>query len=140
MVGLATPRGGPQPQSGRSPPFASRGRHTICSGSLLHASEGRDREMWLIWSPEARDDLIEIFRYVVADNPRPARRLQETIKQGAAVLRDNPSAGRTRTGAWSPRMDDDRNPVSGALTNMGRPRGTVARFPCGRPLVGGVLE
>ena len=50
--------------------------------------------MRLIWSPEARDDLIEIFRYVAADNPRAARRLHETIKQGAAVLRDNPYAGR----------------------------------------------
>lgn len=50
--------------------------------------------MRLIWSPEARDDLIEIYRYVAADNPSAARRLHETIKQGAAVLRDNPHAGR----------------------------------------------
>lgn len=50
--------------------------------------------MRLLWSPEARDDLSEIYRYVAADNPSAARRLHETIKQGAAVLRDNPYAGR----------------------------------------------
>ena len=49
--------------------------------------------MRLIWSPEARDDLIEIYRTLAADNPQAARRLHETIKQCAALLRDNPYAG-----------------------------------------------
>jgi addiction module RelE/StbE family toxin len=50
--------------------------------------------MKLIWSPQARSDLIETYRYVAADNPQAARRLHATLLQGAALLRDNPYVGR----------------------------------------------
>lgn len=50
--------------------------------------------MKVIWSPEARRDLRDIYLYLAADNPHAARALQERIKQGVQLLRDNPHIGR----------------------------------------------
>lgn len=51
--------------------------------------------MKAIWSPEARQDLREIYLYPAADNPYAAPTLQERIKQGVQLLRDNPHIGQT---------------------------------------------
>jgi len=50
--------------------------------------------MRVVWSPEARQDLREIYLYLAADNPDAARVLQKRIKQGVELLRDNPHIGR----------------------------------------------
>jgi len=50
--------------------------------------------MKVIWSPEARQDLRDIYLYLAAENPYAARTLQERVKQGVQLLRDNPRSGR----------------------------------------------
>jgi toxin ParE1/3/4 len=50
--------------------------------------------MKVIWSPEARQDLRDIYLYLAAENPYAARALHERIKQGVRLLRDNPHIGR----------------------------------------------
>jgi len=50
--------------------------------------------MKVIWSPEARQDLRDIYLYLATENPYIARALQERIKQGVQLLRDNPHIGR----------------------------------------------
>jgi toxin ParE1/3/4 len=50
--------------------------------------------MKVLWSPEARQDLREIYLYLAADNPDAARALQKRIKQAVALLRENPQIGR----------------------------------------------
>lgn len=48
----------------------------------------------LIWSPQAREDLREIYLYIARDNPYGARAVQAPIKEGVAFLKDNPHTGR----------------------------------------------
>lgn len=48
----------------------------------------------LIWSPQARADLREIYLYIAQDNPYAARSVQARIKEGVAFLKDNPHTGR----------------------------------------------
>ena len=50
--------------------------------------------MKVIWSPEARQDLRDIYLYLATENPDASRALQERIKQGVQLLRDNPHIGR----------------------------------------------
>jgi toxin ParE1/3/4 len=50
--------------------------------------------MKVIWSPEARQDLRDIYLYLAAGNPYAARALHERIKQGVQLLHDNPHIGR----------------------------------------------
>ena len=50
--------------------------------------------MKVLWSPQARQDLREIYLYLVSDNPDAARVLQQRIKQGVELLRENPHIGR----------------------------------------------
>jgi toxin ParE1/3/4 len=50
--------------------------------------------MKVLWSPEARQDLREIYLYLAAENPAAARALQQRIKQAVALLRENPQIGR----------------------------------------------
>jgi toxin ParE1/3/4 len=50
--------------------------------------------MKVIWSPEGRQDLRDIYLYLAAENPYAARTLHERIKQGIQLLRDNPHIGR----------------------------------------------
>jgi len=50
--------------------------------------------MKVLWSPEARQDLREIYLYLAAENPIAARALQQRIKQAVALLRENPQIGR----------------------------------------------
>ncbi len=50
----------------------------------------------LVISPEARDDLIEIWRYIADDNPAKADELIEDIHERCRLIADNPSIGRSR--------------------------------------------
>lgn len=50
--------------------------------------------MKVVWSPQARQDLREIYLYMAAENPGAARALQCRIKQGVGLLRENPRIGR----------------------------------------------
>jgi addiction module RelE/StbE family toxin len=50
--------------------------------------------MRVVWSPQARLDLREIYLYLAADNPVAASALQARIKQGVELLRANPHIGR----------------------------------------------
>ena len=50
--------------------------------------------MKVIWSPEARQDLRDIYLSLSPENPYAARALQKRIKQGVQLLRDNPHIGR----------------------------------------------
>ncbi|MEA3277587.1 MAG: type II toxin-antitoxin system RelE/ParE family toxin [Pseudomonadota bacterium] len=50
--------------------------------------------MKVVWSPEARQDLREIYSYLAAENPYAARTLQQRLKQAVQLLRENPHIGR----------------------------------------------
>lgn len=50
--------------------------------------------MRLVWSPEARNDLREIYLFISEDNPYAARSLQGLIRERVEHLRDNPYVGR----------------------------------------------
>jgi len=50
--------------------------------------------MKVIWSPEAREDLREIYSTLAVENPYAARALHERIQEGVQLLRDNPHIGR----------------------------------------------
>jgi toxin ParE1/3/4 len=50
--------------------------------------------MKILWSPQARQDLREIYLYLSADNPTAARALHKQIKQAVALLKENPRIGR----------------------------------------------
>jgi toxin ParE1/3/4 len=45
--------------------------------------------MKVIWSPEARQDLRDIYLYLAAENRHAARALQDRIKQGVQLLCEN---------------------------------------------------
>lgn len=47
-------------------------------------------------SSEARADLIEIWRYIAADDPIAARRLLERVAAVARLLAERPGLGRAR--------------------------------------------
>jgi len=51
--------------------------------------------MKVIWSPEARQDLSDIYLYLAAENPYAARTFQGRIKQSIRLLRDKPHIGRS---------------------------------------------
>ncbi len=51
--------------------------------------------MRVVWSPQAQQDLREIYLYVVEENPQAARLLQERIKACVALLIENPHLGRS---------------------------------------------
>jgi addiction module RelE/StbE family toxin len=50
--------------------------------------------MKVILSPQAREDLREIFLYIAADNPHAARLVQARLKERVAALKENPHIGR----------------------------------------------
>ncbi|MBV8275907.1 MAG: type II toxin-antitoxin system RelE/ParE family toxin [Verrucomicrobia bacterium] len=47
-------------------------------------------------SPEARDDLQEIWMYIASDNPGAADRLEEDIYAASEFLSENPHVGHKR--------------------------------------------
>jgi toxin ParE1/3/4 len=50
--------------------------------------------MKIIWSPQARDDLLNIYRHIAADNPSAARALHERITSRVTSLLETPHIGR----------------------------------------------
>lgn len=52
------------------------------------------RRVKLAWSPEARDDLKQIYAYIAADDVRAAKRFVTKIKQWAQRLVEQPEIGR----------------------------------------------
>ena len=47
----------------------------------------------LIWTPQAREDLIEIYTYIALDNPSAAEHIFDTVKAKAGLLADYPRLG-----------------------------------------------
>jgi plasmid stabilization system protein ParE len=50
--------------------------------------------MKIIWSPQARDDLFGIYRYIAVDNPGVARALHDRIASRVLSLLKTPQIGR----------------------------------------------
>ena len=50
--------------------------------------------MLIRWSPEAAEDLERIVAHLKEDNPEAARRVAETIYEGASSLKTFPNRGR----------------------------------------------
>jgi toxin ParE1/3/4 len=51
----------------------------------------------ILWSPEARDDLIGIFEHILSDDPGTAMVVLERIESLVEHLRDHPALGRPGT-------------------------------------------
>ena len=49
--------------------------------------------MRVVWSPQAREDLREIYLYIAEENPSAARLVQARVKKLVAFLKDNPHIG-----------------------------------------------
>ena len=47
----------------------------------------------LLWTPQAREDLIEIYTYIGLDNPSAAERIFDTIRAKAKLLVNHPRLG-----------------------------------------------
>jgi toxin ParE1/3/4 len=47
----------------------------------------------LVWTPHAREDLIEIYTYIALDNPPAAERIFDAIEAKARLLADYPRLG-----------------------------------------------
>ncbi|MDR3566443.1 MAG: type II toxin-antitoxin system RelE/ParE family toxin [Syntrophobacteraceae bacterium] len=50
--------------------------------------------MKILWSRQARDDLLDIYRYIFAENPGAARALHKKIVSGVLALLETPQIGR----------------------------------------------
>jgi addiction module RelE/StbE family toxin len=50
--------------------------------------------MKIVFSPQARDDLREIFLYIASDNPDAARALLKRLRSRITDLKDTPHIGR----------------------------------------------
>ncbi|RKT43533.1 type II toxin-antitoxin system RelE/ParE family toxin [Thiocapsa rosea] len=50
--------------------------------------------MKIVFSPEARDDLREIFLYIASDNPDAARALLKRLRSRIRDLEDTPHIGK----------------------------------------------
>ncbi len=50
--------------------------------------------MTIVWSPQARDDLLAIYRHIAADNPNAARALHDRIRARVFLLLQTPQIGR----------------------------------------------
>ena len=49
--------------------------------------------MKVLWTPEAEQDRIEIWEYIVADNPSAAVRMDQLFSEASAKLTDFPTLG-----------------------------------------------
>jgi toxin ParE1/3/4 len=47
----------------------------------------------LVWTPQAREDVIEIFTYIGLDNPSAAERIHDTLQAKVEILADYPRIG-----------------------------------------------
>lgn len=48
------------------------------------------------FTPQAVDDLFEIWNYIAEDNPDAANRVEEAVYDACAFLAQSPAAGRVR--------------------------------------------
>ena len=48
----------------------------------------------IIWSPDARDDLRDIVRFIARDNPRRAESFAYQLMTRTDILQEHPEAGR----------------------------------------------
>lgn len=51
----------------------------------------------LVWTPQAREDLIEIYTYIGLDNPSAAERIFDAIQTKAEMLIPHPRLGMRRS-------------------------------------------
>lgn len=49
------------------------------------------------FTPQATDDLIDIWSFIAQDNPEAADRVEEAVFRACELLADSPRAGRKRT-------------------------------------------
>lgn len=47
----------------------------------------------LVWTPQAREDLIEIYTYIGLDNPSAAERIFDSVRARAELLVEYPRLG-----------------------------------------------
>lgn len=50
----------------------------------------------LLWTPQAREDLIEIYTYIALDKPSAAERIFNAIEAKVGLLREDPRLGARR--------------------------------------------
>jgi toxin ParE1/3/4 len=50
----------------------------------------------LVWTPQAREDLIEIYTYIGLDNPSAAERIFDALQARVELLVDYPRMGMKR--------------------------------------------
>jgi toxin ParE1/3/4 len=50
--------------------------------------------MRIVWSPQAREDLISLFTYVTEDNLQAAKKLRDLILSKIELLAETPHLGR----------------------------------------------
>lgn len=50
----------------------------------------------LVWTPQAREDLIEIYSYIGLDNPSAAERILDAVQTKAELLVEYPRMGERR--------------------------------------------
>jgi toxin ParE1/3/4 len=58
--------------------------------------EGSPLMATFLTSPQARQDLLEIWSFVAQDSPAAANRLLDQIQSAFSILAENPLAGRLR--------------------------------------------
>jgi len=51
----------------------------------------------LLWTPQAREDLIEIYAYIGSDSPSAAERIFDAVQVKAELLADYPRLGVRRS-------------------------------------------
>jgi toxin ParE1/3/4 len=51
----------------------------------------------LIWHPQARQDLLEIYLIIALDNPSAAERIYDAVEAKAEILAKHPRLGPRRT-------------------------------------------
>lgn len=51
----------------------------------------------LLWTPQARNDLIEIYTYIGLDNPSAAERIFDSIEAKGWLVADSPRLGVRRS-------------------------------------------
>ena len=47
----------------------------------------------LVWTPQAREDLIEIYTYIALDNPSAAERVFDAVSEKVTLLAQHPRLG-----------------------------------------------
>jgi len=47
----------------------------------------------LVWTPQSREDLIEIYTYIGLDNPSAAERIFDSVRTKVELLADYPRLG-----------------------------------------------